>query len=332
MRTAGGHPHRGGDGLSRGRARLADPLGRRLLAALPLLIGASLLTLVLESLGGLRALETAALDLQERLHLGPDASGVALVVLDEIDGRTPPGSKSPLEPARVQEILADILAARPLAVAVDLSTAGPDFASLRPPAGGPPVLWAREATFSHLHRRFRPGPFLGGAHPGEPSGIVAQRVDGDGRIRRYQLLFPTAQGPVPSLPWATVCAVRRRDPLRGAAPGDELFIRFTTRGAPFRLDSSELRRLAGDPRSRQNNPLTGKIVVLGAHEAGVLGVGHVHHAQPAAQGDQGVLAAGLRIGPPPDAGRLLARGGPELLQRHVARIGVDKKKSSRRVF
>lgn len=240
------------------------PFGRRLLTALPLLVGACLLTLLLDSLGGLRALETAALDVQSRLYPGPDATGVALVIIGARDYQDWFGSKSPLDPVRLQSLLENILATHPRAVAVDLLTTAPAFTSLELPAGGPPVIWAREATFSHRHHVFRLGSYLGGARPDRLSGVVAQELDTDHRIRRYQLLFSTDQGPVPSLPWAAVCAARGRSPLRGAGLSDEFFIRFTTRGVPLHFDSAAVRLMAAHPEWRQGSALTGKIVVLGS--------------------------------------------------------------------
>lgn len=247
-------------------ARRAPSWLRGVSRSLPLLVGAALLTLALETLGGLRKTESATLDLQaflqSALALHTKPSQVALVLIKPEDWRTQFGGKSPLDAGKLQQLIDSVAAARPQAIVVDFDTANPAFAALHPPLAGPPVIWARLADYSHVQEIFLVKPFLGGAQPRLPSGVALQKVDADGSIRRYQRLYPTDLGPLPSLPWATVSAVRGLDPVRSTHRRDELFLRFGL-ARPVTQTSSYVLREAQGKDWGVDNFLTGKIVVLG---------------------------------------------------------------------
>lgn len=231
--------------------------------ALPLLIGASILTFLLDSTGSLRKLETAALDVQASLRESSSPSPVALVLISQEDHRALFGGRSPLDPQELWKIIEAIAATSPQAIVVNLDTSAPAFGALRPWPAMPPVIWARPADYSRRRDLFLVKPFLGGARAGRPAGLTPQRMDADGVIRRYQHLYRTDQGTLPSLAWAAVCAVRRVDPVRTADPRNEFFLRFGLSQPPFRPTAGAVLQMARDAGWKSGSLLTGKLVVLG---------------------------------------------------------------------
>jgi CHASE2 domain-containing sensor protein len=235
----------------------------RLVRALPLLLGASILTLVLDSTGALRKLETATLDFQASLWRSSSPSPVALVLISGEDYRTLFGRQSPLDPQPFRKIVEAIAAASPKAIVVNVDTASPGFAAFPALPGGPPVIWARAADYSRRRKLFLPKPFLGGAQSARSAGLSQQRVDTDGVIRRYQHLYRTDRALVPSLAWAAVCAVRREDPIRAADPRNEFFLRFGISRPSFRPTAGAVLQMAQNPGWRSGSLLKDKVVVLG---------------------------------------------------------------------
>jgi CHASE2 domain-containing sensor protein len=242
---------------------LLPPWLARPVRALPFLIGASVLTLLLDSTGALRKLETGALDLQASLGASAAPSPVALVRISKEDYLGLFGGRSPLDPRALRKIIDAIAVTSPAAIIVNVDTAAPAFGALRFLPAMPPVVWARGAGFSRRRDLFLAEPYLGGTRPGHPAGLTPQKVEADGVIRRYQHLYRTDQGPLPSLAWATVCAVRRVDPIRTADPRNEFFLRFGISRPPFQPTAGAVLQMARDARWRSGSLLTGKLVVLG---------------------------------------------------------------------
>jgi CHASE2 domain-containing sensor protein len=251
------------------------PLAERILASLPLLLLALVLTFLVERTGALRQAETAALDLQAKLalpggdparHGGDEGPGIVAVLIKDQDHEALFGGKSPLDPMALQRLVQALAAAGPRVIAVNLDTSAPGFRALEPPAGVP-VIWAREATFLHRRDRFKAKASLGGrSWPGARSGLAVIELDADRRVRRYQHAYRTTEGTVPSLIRMIVCEARvegRRCDAARADPEEQLFIRYTP-GTPYPVVSaSDVPAMAAAPEGI----LRDKIIILGADYA-----------------------------------------------------------------
>ncbi len=243
-----------------GGARLASRLKR----GLPLLLAASLVTLVIDSQGGMHDLERLGVDLDTQLRLHSAGDRVLLVTITDEDLQHGFGVKAALDPGRLATLIGALADARPAVIVVDVDTSDPRFETLRRTSGNLPVVWAREAVFSHRRGLFRAQPLPGPDGAAASTGLANQELDQDGVIRRYQLLMPAAGGPLPSLAWAAVCAFRNLDPVRSASLGQEFYIQFTDPESRFELDGSHVLALAREASWPGSRLVRNRIVVLGA--------------------------------------------------------------------
>lgn len=149
-------------------ARQRISLRKRLLRAVPVLIGAFLLTFLLSRAGLFRQLETYTLDTQMRLQETPHDSDVAMVLINDDDYGKIFQGKSPLDPANLQKLINTIARGRPRVIGVDIDTAGPEFRALQHPPEWPPIVWARNAVFSNIEGRYYLFNVLGGESSAPP--------------------------------------------------------------------------------------------------------------------------------------------------------------------
>ncbi len=237
--------------MTRRKRRLPNRV-RTVLRALPLLAFAALLTLLLDSVGGLRKIETATLDAQASLLRGGEESPVSVVNL----------GRGELRPDALQNLLDTIAATRPKAIAITLDTSDASFANIREPQGFP-LIWGRNSDYSPRHRAFVVRAAAGGS-PRALTAVAVQRVDSDKVIRRYEHVVPTERGAEPTLGWATVCAVRGRRPIEQADRRNEFLLRWQAFDRPS-LPAQHILTMARDAEAwKSHSLLTGKIVVIGA--------------------------------------------------------------------
>jgi CHASE2 domain-containing sensor protein len=243
------------------RARTRRQRFRSIARALPLVAVAALLTLVLDTVGGMRKIETATLDLQFSLLRGTRQSPVALVLIPRDQLRATFGGTS-LTAAALNELLERIAATRPRAIVVALDTSDPSFAAIRAPAGCP-IIWSRGGEYSPRRGSFVTRPPAGGAHRQVVSGVAVQRVDNDKVVRRYEQVVQTDVGPQPTLSWAAVCAVTGKHPLRDADPRNEFFLRWNAYAERFHPTAAAVLAMTADAPANEGNLLSGAIVVVG---------------------------------------------------------------------
>jgi CHASE2 domain-containing sensor protein len=234
-------------------------------------------TLLLSSVGVFRQLEMPALDATMhlaamQLYLTPRDSDVVIVRITQDDYKNIFKGRSPLDPGELQTIINAIAAGRPKVIGVDVDTAPPQFQQMELPTGGPPIVWAREATYSNKEDKYYLDDVLGGkVPPPSASGLVMLKLDEDKVVRRYQRLYDTDTGSFPSFAWAVLKEYRGGlgKPLEDSK--DEMLIQFAGNpGRPYRFDlpTSEIKRLALNEHWAANGILRDKIVLLGGSYAG----------------------------------------------------------------
>lgn len=233
------------------------------------IVSALPLTLILSSVGAFQHFEMPTLDALMHLREAPQDSDVMIVRISRDDYKTYFGGKSPLDPVKLQDIINKIGQGKPKVIGVDINTSAPEFQNLRLEPGIPPVVWAREATYSDRDKKFFLADVLGGTNPAPSSGLMTLRLDSDKVVRRYRRFYETDKGAFSSFAQALVKAYRPAMAL--AESQDEMLIQFV--GDPkhsyrFDLPVSEILRLADDVHWPDNDILKDKIVLLGADYAG----------------------------------------------------------------
>jgi CHASE2 domain-containing sensor protein len=215
------------------RLRLAPPnpsvpFYKFVLRALPTMVLVSLTTLALEHLGWTEGFETTALDTLISARSEPPSENVMLITIDDEDYQTLFAGHSPLEAAKLHDLLKAVAAGKPRVIGVDIDTSASEFADFE----WPEAVWARDAlpiASSEDHQQqavnveeseFRRFPILGGKmseelHDGTiitkpASGLVIFPQDSDGVVRRYVRTLESDEadppskrtGEVATLPWA----------------------------------------------------------------------------------------------------------------------------------
>ena len=225
------------------RKRGRRPFWQRLLAASPVIVGSILLTLLYSDTSPFRRLETLALDFTMLSRKPAGSSDVVIVRITDADYQEVFGGKSPLDPAALKKVIAVIASGRPKVIGVDLDTSAEAFQSFEASPDWPPIIWARDATYSHVRQKYLLAPVLGSKTPAASYGLVTLKVDEDGAIRRYARWYDADAGltptptpssaptptptptptttPVPSLPWAMLRKFRNDESNPVAAPDYE---------------------------------------------------------------------------------------------------------------
>lgn len=243
------------------------PFLRRLLAASPVIAGSILLTLLYSNTSTFRRLETLALDFTMLSREPPGSSDVAIVRITDADYQEYFGGKSPLDPAAVRKVIATVASGRPKVIGVDLDTSSEAFQSFEVPPDWPPIIWARDASYSNVRRKYLLSAVLGRNPPLAPYGLVTLKIDSDGAIRRYARWYDTDAGPAPSLPWAMLRKFRN-DENAAAAPNveEEFLIGYAGPAGSehfYRPTFSIVNELSTKEGWRENNILKDKMVIIG---------------------------------------------------------------------
>src|SRR5690349_14816652 len=178
------------------------PFRQRLLAVLPILTWAILFTLFYGNSGVVRKLEPLAQDFTMRVRTPKGNSDIVLVQITRDDYINFFGGKSPLDPTKVNKIIDSIASAKPKVLGVDIDTSPETFESIKISADWPPIIWARDAAYSHLQRKHILSRLLGKKSSSAEYGLTTFKLDSDGAIRRYTRWYDTDEGPAPSFSWA----------------------------------------------------------------------------------------------------------------------------------
>jgi CHASE2 domain-containing sensor protein len=240
------------------------------------LIVAIFFSAVFYQLGILHQLEPAFGRLEARLEARSGTSEVALVVIDDNDYQKFFGSTSPLNPAALHSLIDAIAAGKPKLIGVDIDTSDPQFKSFQVSEAWPPIVWLQVVEgypgSGARSTNLQPRASLGERVPQPPTGLALLIDTADGVTRRYQRLIETANGPLPSLPWAIVNGLEVTK-TSGLQPStDELVIRYSSDVNRFRLSASQVLDLRDSPGWKNESPIEDRIVLLG----GSYGVGDRH--------------------------------------------------------
>lgn len=240
----------------------------RLLRAAPFFLVSALLTFLYSQAGTFTKLESTALDLQMQLQEPPSKSEVAIVKITNEDYQNLFGKKSPLKPEELQKIINAIALGKPKAIGVDIITSAPEFQKLTI-SSNVPIIWARSALYSNKDKNFYLNDVLGGRDPSPIFGLTTIKEDSDGVLRRYQRVFKTESGTVPSFPWEIFKQATGGSANR-VENDDELFINFA--GTPknsnrITYKASQVITMSEGEGWQTDGPLEGKIVLLGGDYA-----------------------------------------------------------------
>lgn len=259
---------------AKGRAKNGRTFRRRLVGAIPFIVAGILLTLLYSNTALFRQLEKSALDLQMLLRKPPESSNIVVVRVTNKDYQSPDmfRGKSPLDPAKLQELIGAIASAKPRVIGVDLDTSAEGFQTLKPPPEWPPVIWARGANYSNVSGKFVLSDALGGNNTYLCCGLVTMKVDADGAIRRYMRWYDTDAGPMPSLAWAILEVFRKGD-VRASEPSnlnEDFLISYV--GAPkyspvSEMEASQVMEMSRRGNWAEDNLLRDKMVLLGGDYA-----------------------------------------------------------------
>jgi serine/threonine protein kinase len=153
----------------------------------------------------------------------PAQPSVVLVTIGPEDHQRLFGGSSPLDPGRLQQLVARILDGSPAAVGVDIETAAPGYAWLRQafsPERAARVVWGRGIAASDDAKALpTPRPVLGGPVADGPWrwGLALLIADGgDGAVRWLRRVVATTEGAMPTLAEALVAGLRA--PATGDSP------------------------------------------------------------------------------------------------------------------
>lgn len=244
----------------------------RLFKAAPVFLLTLVLTLLFAQEGGLRDLETTALDVQMYLlnNTTQPESDVVVVQITDQDYQNLFHGQSPIDPNALKQIINAIALGRPKVIGVDIDTAPEQFQVLAPEAEWPSVVWGRPADYSNIKKRFHVQQFLGGKHPELLSGLVVMENDQDGAVRLYSRNYPTDTpgGSLPSFPHL-LARQFKPDLFAHAARIDDqqpMFVKYSgnRREARFlHIDAGKVLEFARGADWPNDNLLKDKIVILG---------------------------------------------------------------------
>jgi CHASE2 domain-containing sensor protein len=256
--------------------------GKRLLRALPVVGLLLILTWIFGHSGVLHKLETTVSDAEMRLNRPPIDSAVAIVNIGDEDYRNLFESTSPLDPARLQRLIAEISKGEPSVIGVDIDTSSPRFATqLKLENWTPRIVWERELRKIPEnvsgHESLETLPILGGRKDIDPArnstGLPLLIDDAEDKVtRRYRRVIVTQDGILPSFPWAITEAYLQDKPADLAKlqeSSDDLLIRYSGNregSHRLRLSATKLEELSKNWPAA--SPILGKIVLLGGSYLG----------------------------------------------------------------
>ena len=256
--------------------------GKRLLRALPVLALLLVLIWIFGRSGVLHKLETIISDAEMRLNRPPLDSAVAIINIGDEDFRNLFEGTSPLDPARLQRLIADIVKGEPSVIGVDIDTSSPRFATqFRLENWSPRIVWERELRNIPEevtgHESLETLPILGGQKNVDPArnstGLPVLIDDAEDKVtRRYRRVIPTQDGILPSFAWAITKAYLQDKPADLAKlqeSSDDLLIRYSgNREGSHRLRLSATKTEEFSKNWPAASPIRGKIVLLGGSYLG----------------------------------------------------------------
>lgn len=256
--------------------------GKRLLRTFPVVGALLILTWIFGHSGILHKLETTVTDAEMRLNRPPIDSAVAIVNIGDDDYRNLFESTSPLDPARLQRLIADIAKGEPSVIGVDIDTSSPRFATqFKIENWSPRIVWERELRNLPEnvsgHELLETLPILGGQKNLDPArnstGLPLLIDDAEDKVTRgYRRVIATQDGILPSFPWAITQAYLQDKPadltkLRKSS--DDLLIRYSgNREGSHRLNLSAAKLEELSKNWPTASPIRGKIVLLGGSYLG----------------------------------------------------------------
>jgi CHASE2 domain-containing sensor protein len=180
------------------------PLIRAVIRAMPVILAVVLATVLMSSLGWLERFESAGFDTFNILQSPRDPSHVVLAAITDEDYRNLFAETSPLDPARLYQIIQAIAQGSPSLIAVDIDTSSSVFRRFQAPPDWPPIVWGQD--FEQSEDFVRPLSVLAGQpiRDRDSVGIAALPQDSDGIVRRHLREFRTEKGTVPSFPWQVI--------------------------------------------------------------------------------------------------------------------------------
>jgi CHASE2 domain-containing sensor protein len=225
-------------------------------------------------------LSKATLDAAIALQSRTEPKQVRIIVIDDQDYGNLFGSKSPLDTAVLSQLLAAIAAARPSLAVVDIDTSDQSFRDL----GVPPdlrIIWAMTDQGWKEGRFVCVSP-LGGRILARSwtQGLAEVPKDGSRVVRAYWRVFPTSQGPVPSIELAAAEAYRGRQFPAKLLPPSKNERTLDFRYAFYPMNARSVLEYAKQP-GWPDGVLRDKIVILG----GSYRVGRDHYATPVGMRD-----------------------------------------------
>jgi CHASE2 domain-containing sensor protein len=210
-------------------------LPKRILRSLPAIVILLVLVWIFGRVGVLHKLETIVMDMKMQLSQAPPESPVAIVNINDDDYWKLFSGTSPLEPARLKEILNDIAKGDPAVIAVDIDTSGRQFKNaLTVENGNSHIVWEREVRElpedTAEKEKLEPLDVLGGTDldPSKNSvGLAILIDDGEDKVtRRYSRLIRTSVDDLPSFPWSVAKAFNPIEVAKLHESVDDLLINY----------------------------------------------------------------------------------------------------------
>lgn len=273
--------------------RQRRPLWKYLLRASPLIVTTIVLTVLV---GRVLELDHAAVDLESRWRKPTTSASVVMVQITEEDYENHFGATSPLNPAKVAEIIDAIADGKPRLIGVDLDTSHHDYAELER-HHWPSIVWMQGLIPDHRSNspgadsghhadpsqselsspspsELAPGPVKGmdsatfrlksvATAPGlrvDTAGLAVMAPDSDGLIRRYQRCWKTRKGVFPSFVWAVATSRRDADAECASQKRPSTYV---IKYGQFRRWGFSAGQLLEQPRAAREQWLKDKIVLLG---------------------------------------------------------------------
>jgi CHASE2 domain-containing sensor protein len=223
---------------------------------------AAIATFLMEDSWFFRHMENSNLDVWLNAKAAAPSGKVFVVSITDEDYKGLFGGSSPLNPQKVEQIIAAIVHSGARLLGVDLDTSGWSPRDVAAVPKGIPIVWARE--YSEENSKME--NVLGSNDPGVCFGLPAYTPDEDGVIRHYQPVVTLPGGGKEFSFAARLLATCEAKPTESEGGGEEgKLINYLGGSNAFgHLSAGALLTLSAVPSwSESKNPLRGKIVLLG---------------------------------------------------------------------
>jgi len=263
-------------------SKLRPSLSKRLVRSLPVVVVLMVLLWVFGHTGVLHRIETTVSNAQMRINKPISDSPVVIVDIDDVDYRELFSETSPLNPSRLEKLVADIAKGQPRVIGVDIDTSSPQFATELPVRNwGPHMVWEREVREVPAEgtesRNLSPVDILGGQKDVDPrsnsAGLPVLIDESEDKVtRKYRRYLSTGAGPLPSFPYAIAQAYSGKSLNLTSELQDwqqDRLIRFSGfRGHTARLYFSARKVTELSQHWPEASPIRDRIVILGGSYLG----------------------------------------------------------------